>query len=159
MEAVNVILVKNTHYPRDKDIKNLMKYIAGETEGKEKVKYCGGKGISKKPDKTADRMIVVQKYFRKTSKRRIYHWIISFPEYVRDVNCIKIIAENVADIFFENYQVYYGVHEDTDNLHIHLAVNAVSYVDGLKWHKNKKEFEVIRRKIKEEAENILLEVL
>ena len=159
MESVNVILVKNNHYPRNKDIKNLMKYIAGETEEKEKVKYCGGKGIPKKQDKAADRMIAVQKYFRKTNKRRIYHWIVSFPEQVKDVNCIKIIAENIVGLFFENYQVYYGVHEDTDNLHIHLAVNAVSYVDGLKWHKSKKEFEVIRRRIKEEAETVLLELL
>lgn len=159
MGTVNVILVKNTHYPHDKDIKNLMRYIAGETEEKEKVRYCGGKGVPKKQRKAADRMIAVQKYFRKTNKRRVYHWIVSFPEYINDVNCIKIIAENIADIFFEKYQVYYGIHEDTDNLHIHLAVNAVSYVDGLKWHKSKKEFELFKCKIQEETENELQELL
>lgn len=159
METVNVILVKNDHYPCKRDIKNLINYIAGKTEGKEEVKYCGGKGVPKNLDEVVNSMIAVQKYFRKTEKRRIYHWIISFPEYVKDVNCIKIIAENMADIFFENYQVYYGIHEDTDNLHIHLAVNAVSYVDGLKWHKSKKEFEATKCKIREEAEEILMEWL
>lgn len=33
----------------------------------------------------------------------------------------------------DSFVNYVGVHEDTDNIHIHFVMNTVSFVDGLKY--------------------------
>ena len=149
---------KKEAYPRNKDIKKLIGYIAGENDGKERTRYRRGEGVSPDPKKAAEQMIKVQKFYKKAGKnfggkasRRIYHYIVSFPSTVDDVNCVVLAAMEIADIFSGQYQVYYGVHEDTENLHIHFAINAVSYVDGKKWHKSRKELEELEAKMREKA--------
>lgn len=157
---VTVKLIKEP-YKRDKDIKQLLLYIAGESEGKEHTRYCRGEGVSPKPEKAVRQMITVQKFYKKAvqnfgkkESRRIYHYIVSLPACADDVNCVRIAAAGIADIFSGRHQVYYGVHEDTENLHIHFAVNAVSYMDGKKWHKNKKELEKLEIQIRERAKEV-----
>lgn len=147
------------YYQKNSDVRNLIKYIAGDCAGKEKVRYCNGRGLPKDSKMAADKLIWVQKYYNKDNKRRLYHFIVSFDETVDDPNCIKMVAEALAEKFFEKSQVYYGVHEDSDNLHIHFAVNSVSYRDGKKWHMNKREFSVFCRELKEIAYEVLEETL
>lgn len=152
-----VIIDIGKHYPQNSDIRKLFVYIAGKNRNKQNVRYYGGRGVSKNPWKAAENMIKIQKYFNKDKQRRIYHFVVSFSEKIEDVNCIKLVAENLAEIFWEKYQVYYGVHEDTTNLHIHFAVNAVSYLDGKKWHQSKKEFEKFKHKLISKASQIIQE--
>ena len=140
-----IIKIGDQYYKKNKDIKNLLMYISGESKSKEKVRYCGCRGLPKKPEEATERMIQIQKFYNKDNKRRVYQLIISFPKFMEDVNCVKIIAENIAAIIYERYQVYYGIHEDTENLHIHYAINAVSYKDGKKWHKSKSEFREMQK--------------
>ena len=144
-----VIKIHNQYYKKDKDIKNLLMYISGESKTKEKVRYCGCRGLPKKPEKATEKIIQIQKLYNKDNRRRVYQIMVSFPEVMKDVNCVKIIVENIAAMIYEGYQVYYGIHEDTENLHIHYAINAVSYKDGRKWHKNKKEFYEMQKEIME----------
>ena len=40
------------------------------------------------------------------------------------------IAEDVARFYSSRYQICYGVHLNTDDLHIHFALNTVSFIDG-----------------------------
>lgn len=157
METAVIIKDMNEHYPCDRDIKNLFKYIAGKTEKKEEVRYYGGRGVPKDPLDAADKMIRIQRHFGKAKKRRIYHYTVSFPKKLKDVNRVKRTAEALAAEFFKQYQVYYGIHEDTDNLHIHLAVNAVSYTDGRKWHKSRKEFKGFVKDLKDKVKETMQE--
>lgn len=149
----------NESYTNDKDIKNMVNYIAGNCSGKEKTRYCNGRGLPKDSKKAANCIIKTQRYYGKGNRRRIYHFILSFPHYFDDANYVKLVAESIADMIYEKYQVYYGVHEDTDNLHIHFAVNAVSYVDGKKWHKSKGEFRQMKEEILERVEKIRKEFI
>lgn len=142
-------------YPKDRDIRNLLRYIAGKNGTKEEVRYCNGKGLPKNPNKAAEGMVLIQKYFGKANKRRAYQFILSFREIMEDANYVKLVAERVAEIFYETHQVYYGVHEDTDNLHVHFAVNAVSYVDGKKWHHSKKDLKRIEGRIESIMDELL----
>jgi hypothetical protein len=132
--------------PKDNDICRLLKYTVakGRNEGKEKTLFCNGKGVSKDSDKAIKQMIQVQKYYKKDNHRRMYHIVVSFPSDMTSEERIKHWAESIAEMFFERYQVYYGIHTSTDNLHIHFAVNAVSYVDGKKWHLSKKEMKTLK---------------
>lgn len=158
MEPVIIKFVKES-YARDKDIRNLLCYIAGECDGKkERTRYCGGEGVSTEPGEAARQMIHVQKSYKKAAQRcgkktcrRMYHYVVSFPLSMDDTNCVKLAAAEIADIFSEKYQVYYGVHEDEAHLHIHYAINAVSYVDGRKWHKSKKELRELETRMRDKA--------
>lgn len=154
-----VIKPRRAPYEKDEDILRLCRYIAGECDSKNEVtRYRCGEGVSNKPDKAARQMIKLQKFYKKEVQRygkktcrRIYHYVVSFPFATVDANCVKIAAVGIAKIFSGQYQVYYGIHEDTKHLHIHYAINAVSYVDGKKWHKNKREIQEMEAQIREEG--------
>ena len=150
-------------YEKDKDIQNLLCYIARECDSKnEHTRYYYGEGVSLEPKKAARQMILVQKAFKKATRksgqranRRIYHYMVSFPPSMDDANCAKLAAMEIVGMFSGQYQVYYGVHEDTKCLHIHFAINAVSYVDGKKWHKSKKELKEMETQMREQAKVVL----
>ena len=142
-----VIKAMNEPYSGDRDIKNLLNYIAGKSKENKEVRYYNGRGLSRDPKKAATNIIKIQQYYGKADKRRIFHFVIAFQN-MDDAGLAKIIAENITDMFLSKYQIYYGVHEDTENLHIHFAVNTVSHVDGKKFHQSKKEFEDLKKDIK-----------
>lgn len=158
MEEITVKYIKEP-YRGKQDILRLFRYIAGECDSKEeRTRYRCGAGVSAKPDKAAMQMIKLQMLYKKAAQRyggkacrRIYHYMVSFPLSMDDANCVYLAAAEIAGIFSGQYQVYYGVHEDTKNLHIHFAINAVSYVDGKKWHKSKKEMEELETRMREKA--------
>lgn len=158
MEEI-IIKYNREPYESNNDILRLFRYIAGECDSKkERTRYCCGAGVSIKPDEAAKQMIKLQKlYQKKTQKygkkacRRIYQYVVSFPRSMVDANCVKLAAIEIADIFYEKHQVYYGIHEDEEHLHIHYAINAVSYVDGRKWHKNKREIQEMEAQIREKG--------
>lgn len=56
-------------------------------------------------------------------------------------------AKKVAALLWEEHQVYYAIHNSTDNKHIHFAINAVSYKTGKKWHKSKIELAELKGRI------------
>lgn len=149
MEDV-VIKISNEHYESDSDMENAIKYFAaeGKNAGKEKLLKCRGRGVSSKASKAADQMIAVQKAFGKAAKRRMYQLIVSFPEDMRNAVVIQLAADAIADMLFEEHQVFYGIHTSTDNWHIHYAINAVSYMTGRKWHQSKKEFAEMKEKMR-----------
>lgn len=76
--------------------------------------------------------------FKKDSRIRVRHFVVSYkPFETTDPRVVYAIAQEVATYIGQRYQVVYAVHEDTDNLHFHIMFNAVSYVDGQKYHGNK----------------------
>lgn len=146
-----IIKMVDEHYKTDNDIFMLVKYIAaeGKNKGSEKLLCCGGRGVAKKADKAAKQMIAVQKIYGKNNRRRLYQMIVSFPKGMNDKSLIRQIAENIAEMLFSEYQVFYGIHISRENWHIHFAINAVSYRTGKKWHQSKEELEVFKQTIME----------
>ncbi len=152
-----VIKMENVHYGTDKDIYNLIAYIAGKgkNDGKEKTVSVYGRGISNNYKKAPRQMIKIQKLYGKDQKRRCYHMVVSFDVGVNDRNLVILAADAVASMIFEemHHQVFYGVHTSTGHLHIHFAINAVNYKSGKKWHQNKCEIktfcEQVRIRIKD----------
>ena len=67
------------HYPQNKDIRQLLTYVAGHSKTKKfKAAYSNGYGVSADYKKAYQQIIKVQKYYKKDSKRRMYHMVISF---------------------------------------------------------------------------------
>lgn len=84
------------------------------------------------------------------------HSVLSFraDEQV-DADTAKRIAERAADYYAEEYQMVAAVHENTENVHIHFAMNTVNYHTGRKYEGRKKDFYGFRSHV----EQILCEVL
>ena len=66
------------------------------------------------------------------SKMPVQHWIFSWREGEQPT---RAQVEEVVDIFLERmelaeHQTVYGLHYDTDNYHLHIAVNRVNPVTG-----------------------------
>lgn len=82
-----------------------------------------------------DSFKVVQDKFDKTDGKRIHHIIIGFHEKDLVANGIATqIAEDVVSYLEKRFQCCYVVHHgSSDNpnyIHIHLAVNTISWLDG-----------------------------
>lgn len=71
---------------------------------------------------------------------RIRHYIVSFrSDELNDPNVANLIANEIMTAIGGKFQCIYGVHENTNELHFHLAFNTVSYRDGSRFKGNKTE--------------------
>ena len=58
---------------------------------------------------------------------KTYHLIVSFRESELDINKLKQIEDDIAyGMGFEKHQRLCVVHNDTDNLHFHIAINKIN---------------------------------
>lgn len=153
------VMVKrvNASYSKEGDIFRVMRYMCSEKDCGERLSYWNTRGLPKDLEKASARVEQSQTYLGKDSGRRINHLIVSFPETVQDEKIVYIAAERLADLFGEEYALLYGVHQDTDHLHIHFAMNTVSYRTGKKFHTSRKEFQAWKEEIKTCAEAVLEE--
>lgn len=128
------------YYQKDRDIRNLLNYIVRDKKNGGLIKFWDTRGTLPNVDAACEEMIILQRFMERDNGRRMYHLILSFDEEIKDISCVREIAVDVADYLGKNYQLLYGIHTDTKNYHIHIAMNAVCYRSGKKWHKEKKEF-------------------
>ncbi len=82
----------------------------------------------------SEEMLKIKQYFRKETGKQIRHFIVSFEgNTIFNAYDAYILGFQIAAYYADRYQIVFGVHEDTDNLHIHFAFNSVSFVDGIKY--------------------------
>ena len=73
----------------------------------------------------------VKDYFNKNDGKKVFHVVISVDPSLRLNEYYLMELSNLISGFFgSNRQVVYAVHNDKDNLHIHMCVNTVSFVNG-----------------------------
>ena len=142
-------------YSKKKDIRQLLEYIVTDKSTGKYIRYWDCRGLVRNIKESVEIINAIQKYMGKDNGRRMYHFVISFPEDIDDINFVCIAADAIADYIGQEYQLIYGIHTDTNNLHIHVAINSVSYRTGLKWHKNKNEFARWRKNILNIVEKVL----
>lgn len=79
--------------------------------------------------------------FGKTDGIKVRHFILSFRPYeIGSPSDVDDIARYVIEYFGGEYEIVYGVHENRRILHVHFAMNNVSFVDGHRYRGTKKEF-------------------
>lgn len=150
MGKLIIKIPENGHYPQDKDIQNLTAYIAGEGQNsKEQLIYVGAEGVGRDSQYAASQFIKVQRAFGKDNERRAYHMIVSFEETLDNPDIVIQASKAIGNRLSQKYQVFYGIHASTDNLHTHFAINAVSYADGNKWHMSSPELSALKGNILE----------
>ena len=99
-------------------------------------------GINYDPLKAAQNMMKVKKDFKKLDGTVAYHGYQSFkegeviPETAHELG-IKLATE----LWGNKYQVLVTTHLDKDShIHNHFVLNTVSFVDGKKFHRTKKDY-------------------
>ena len=99
-------------------------------------------GINCSPSTARDEMLAVKKRFGKENGTVAYHGYQSFapgeatPEMAHEIG--KKLA---ARLWGGRYQVIVATHLDKENhLHNHFVLNTVSFVDGIKYHRTKKDY-------------------
>jgi len=149
MEKI-IIQILEEYYSKDSDIYNLLNYIQGKTpEKRQYITYKNTNGLHRGHKKAAEQIIRTQTFYNKhNQKRRLYHMIVSFPShYPCSDPFLADVADSIGQGYLQYYQTFYAIHHDTNNPHIHIAINAVGYKAGKKWHKSKQELKQLRQDI------------
>ena len=99
-------------------------------------------GINCSPNTARDEMLAVKKRFGKKDGTVAYHGYQSFapgeatPELAHEIG-VKLATR----LWGDRYQVIVATHLDKENhLHNHFVLNTVSFVDGIKYHRTKKDY-------------------
>ena len=140
------------YYKNASSIKNLIAYIC-RTNG-EGIRYYGTINLGNTDTtKLAKKIKCVQKYYKKTSGRRMYHYILSFNgNYAdEDIKQLFLVAHDIIRLYFYNTQIVFAIHEDTDHLHVHFVFSSV-LLNGYKWNCRKRDFYYLKRSIEQYAD-------
>ncbi len=88
--------------------------------------------------------------FNKLSGNNFVHYAISFSEKdtIGKKEVVEIIDKFLEDKRFDGFENFYGIHQDTDNIHCHLLINSVNSVTGKKWHLDDRKKDFLDMEIK-----------
>ena len=99
-------------------------------------------GINCSPNTARDEMLAVKKRFGKEDSTVAYHGYQSFapgeatPELAHEIG-VKLATR----LWGDRYQVIVATHLDKENhLHNHFVLNTVSFADGIKYHRTRKDY-------------------
>jgi len=108
-------------------ITKLTEYIRAPGDSNEKCKYHNARGfiVDFPAGQTAEMIALSQEAHR--SPDTINHYVLSWPvgEQPNSTQIEEAVSIFMNEIEMNNHQVVYGLHQDTDNLHLHIAINRV----------------------------------
>lgn len=110
-------------------IYRVLHYVVTEKFTQRHVRYFGGLNVD--VSKADDQMILVKQYYHKLDGRQLRHFSVSFENIITPYDAY-VIGYQIAAYYARKYQIVFGVHENTENLHIHFMFNSVSFIDGHK---------------------------
>ena len=131
---VKKVKYKKTTKPKSWQIGDLVDYIRSprDTNPLEKIEHSGSREFFS-GDHAGQRMEMVALAEDSVhSKMPVSHWIFSWQENEQPTSDQ---VEELVDIFMERmelsgHQVIYGLHYNTENYHVHIAVNRMSPATG-----------------------------
>lgn len=109
------------------DFAELVKYI---TNAQQKAERVGGVTVtncqSDRPDAAVLEVINTQVQNTRAESDKTYHLIVSFRADEPDETTLKAIEARICGALgYGDHQRVSAVHHDTDNLHIHIAINKI----------------------------------
>lgn len=96
------------------------------------MKLVGGCGINlTNADDIAEQFYRVKEFYNKNHGKQILHIIFTVGRktYLNAMQ-VKKLGWLLSMYFGVDRQVLFAVHDDTDNLHIHMAINTVAFTNG-----------------------------
>lgn len=115
-------------------LKNGINYILDPKKTSPEYVTCNG------VDKTsaAEDMKTIQQLLGKDTGRRYIHYVLSFDAGVSSQLAFTVASES-AEYFSDDYQYILSVHNNTENIHAHVILNAVNVHTGKKFSQSKAE--------------------
>ena len=132
----NLVLIQNT-YTDNASLFRVLEYVL-------RTGIIGGYALD--PEHAYQQMMMVKKAFHKTGGVQLKHFFVSLSN--RDMERAGI--DDLLRLGFQigkklgEYQLAYGVHMNTNHLHLHCVMNTVSFVDGHKFSAGLQAFWRIR---------------
>ena len=97
------------------------------------------------PQTAYSQMMLTKKAFHKEDGRLGYHIIQSFNgNEISPDKCNKIGIELAQQLWGDKYQVIVCTHTNKKNVHNHIVLNSVSFLDGSKYHNSNVEIALLR---------------
>ena len=97
------------------------------------------------PETAYSQMMLTKKAFHKEDGRLGYHIIQSFNgNEISPDKCNKIGLELAQQLWGDKYQVIVCTHTNKKNVHNHIVLNSVSFIDGSKYHNSNVEIALLR---------------
>lgn len=97
------------------------------------------------PQTAYSQMMLTKKAFHKEDGRLGYHIIQSFNgNEISPDKCNKIGIELAQQLWGDKYQVIVCTHTNKKNVHNHIVLNSVSFIDGNKYHNSNVEIALLR---------------
>lgn len=150
---MGLLIEKNGKYCNKNAVENVVRYIIRERKNEDRrneLKGYGAFGVSEylTPEVMIKQMNHVQEVYNieKRGGRRIRHHYYLFNE--MDNRFLSVhpevamrIAQECAQIYFNmDHQVVYAVHRDAEGcFHIHFCINAINFMNGLKYNETKRQ--------------------
>ena len=124
----NLIKVKNEYINSDA-LKNVVNYIQNDDKTHGDI---GAQGTSLSDP--SECMYRVRNYFCQTEGKGVQHFILSFGKRDKTYSLDVMGLGYAVCALYPEYQVIFGVHHDTDQLHIHWAMNPFNMLTGKKFN-------------------------
>lgn len=124
--------IKNqkTNKTTQQQISDLVDYIRAphKVNPEEKLEYEGGKNFTTSTHNGQKKEMVHLAKESAHSKMPVTHWLISWqeneqPTHAQIEQCVEIFLEGMG---LKGHQIIYGLHKNTENLHLHIAVNRMN---------------------------------
>ena len=104
-------------------------------------------GVNCVPQTAYSQMALTKKFFHKENGRQGYHIIQSFNGKEVSSNEANEIGTLLAEeLFGDKFQAIVCTHINKYNVHNHIVLNSVSFVDGSKYHDSKLDIALIKDK-------------
>ena len=101
-------------------------------------------GINCLPQTAYSQMMLAKKAFHKEDGRLGYHIIQSFNgNEISPDKCNKIGMELAEELWGDKYQVIVCTHTNKQNVHNHIVLNSVSFINGSKYHNSNVEIALL----------------
>ncbi len=157
--AKNPVKTANPDYT-DSDLQAMGDVMKYATNGDKTERQFFVTGINCDPTTARDEMMITKAQFQDESEIVCYHAFQSFkhgevtPEQAHEVG-VKLAEKMWGDRF----QAIVATHLNTDCLHNHFVVNAISFMDGKHYHDNKKNLRLLRQRSDELCREYELSVI
>jgi hypothetical protein len=111
------------------NVRALVDYIAGPKAGSdgEKIEHRGAMNVLALDHEGQVQEMIDLAEVAKKSPQPVQHWILSWREgeHPTATQAAAAVATFVREMGLADHQVVYALHRDTENYHLHLAVNRV----------------------------------
>ena len=137
----NLILVRN-EYQDYRALRRVLTYVL-------RSNLYGGYGID--PARAYEQMVFLKEAYHKKCGVQLKHFFITF----RDREMLYVGFEDILQLgfdvgkYFGEYQMVYGIHLDSNHVHLHFVMNTTSFRDGHKYSDGLSKFNALCRYLRE----------